>query len=158
MIRLEITAEAVAWYGAIVASAAAIFSGINLWRDRARVQVGVNPGMSMYPEDPGEEGKTYTLISVSNRGRRPLTVTHVWFELEKDKGQRCLVADSVKGGPREVTEGKAVDYVLKDAPEVDLLAHKYVCVSDATGRTHRRKLVDALPKDKRKLLRRRTTK
>jgi len=112
----------------------------------------------MYPEDPGEEGKTYTLITVSNRGRRPLSVTHVWFELEKEKGRRWLVADSVKGGPREVAEGRAVQYVVEETRQVDLLSHKYVCVSDATGRTHRRKLVKALPKDKRKLVRKRTPK
>ena len=91
-------------------------------------------------------------------GKYDLAVTHVGFEFEKEKGKRLLVADSVKGGPREVTEGKAVDYVLKEVPEVDLLAYKYICICDATGRTHRRKLMETLPKDKRKLLRRPTPK
>ena len=158
MIKVEISASAVAWYGAIVATAAAVLSGYNVWRDRARVRVQVNPGMSMYPEDPGKEGKTYTLITVSNRGRRPLSVTHVWFEIDRDKDPKCLVADSVKGGSREVTEGRAVQYVVGETEEVDLLSHKYIGVSDATGRTHRRKLEEALPEDKRKLLRKQTPK
>jgi len=149
VIKLEISAEAVAWYGAIVATLAAVCSIVNLLRDRAKLRVEVNPGMSMYPEDSGEEGKTYTVITVSNRGRRPLTVTHVWFETEKEQDPRWLVPDSVKKGPQQVSEGTAVQYVLLEETDRDLMACKYVCVSDATGRTYRRKLQKVVPEDKR---------
>ena len=147
-VTVEITAEVVAWYAAIVATIAALVSLLNAWRDRARIQVSVNSRMSMFPEDPGEEGKSYTLITVSNRGRRPLTVTHVWFEIQKETNPRLLVADSLKKGPQEVTEGKAVQYIVQET-DVDLCACKYVCVSDATGRTFRRKVAKVSTKSSR---------
>jgi len=156
MIRLEITAEAVAWYGAIAATVSFLVSACHVWRDRARVRIHVNPGMCMYPEERGGEGKTYTVVTVSNPGRRPFTVTHVWFETDKKKDPRLLVPHSVKGGPREVNEAKAEVYAMEQTPALSIYACRYVCVSDATGKTHRRKLADALPQEKRKFLRKPT--
>jgi hypothetical protein len=74
-LSIEISANSVAWYGAIVATVGAVVSISNMWKDRARIKIKYEPGQYMignpllYPE-----GKTYLCVSVVNKGRRPITI------------------------------------------------------------------------------------
>lgn len=138
MATLEISASAVAWYGAIVATASVAVSAYNILRDRASLLITVTPNMRFInPDEPYESG-TFMLVKVVNRGRRPITVTHVWFEGGR-KAEKLLLADSVKHGVQELTEGKCVDYPCKQA-DIEVQSFKRVCVSDSTGRVHRRRI------------------
>jgi hypothetical protein len=135
---IEISASTVAWYAAIVATLSAIVSAYNILRDRAKLKIAVRPNMKFYPEEPPYGDKTYVVVTVTNVGRRPITVTHVWFETPNKADEKMLLADSVKHGSREIGEGKWADYpCVQDQLPASL---QYVCVSDSTGRTHRKRL------------------
>ena len=143
-ITIEISAKTVAWYAAIVATASVLFSGFHLWRDRARLRITVSPNMVVYPKGPPYEG-TLVRTTVANCGRRPITITHVSFENADSSAPTLLVGDSVREGPRELTEGKSTSYLVRQEG-LNLSQLTYVCVCDATGKVHRRKLAKVLSK------------
>lgn len=43
-VNITITAEVVAWYGAVVGTGSLVVSGLGAWRDRARIVVTARPG------------------------------------------------------------------------------------------------------------------
>lgn len=138
MVKFEITASAVAWYAAIVATGSAMVSAYNILRDRARLQVTVKADMKLAPSDTSYGDATYVVVTAVNTGRRPITVTKVWFEKNKHAKPKLLLADSMKHGAKELSEGKWADYLGKQDQFDPSL--KYVCVEDSTGRVHRRRL------------------
>jgi len=140
MIRLEITAEAVAWYAAIVATASAIVSAYNVMRDRAKLRIEVKPNMKVFPARPEyDPDKTYIIVRVVNAGRRTATLTHVWFEPKKKGAQNILLPDCLNRGPQELSEGKWAIYALEQEA-IDLRRFRRICVSDSTGRTYCKKI------------------
>jgi len=144
LIRIEITAQSVAWYGAIVATMAAVCSIVNLLRDRAKLRVEVKPNMKVFPAGPEyDKDKVYITVRVVNAGRRPATVTHVWFEPKQKGAQNILLADCLKRGSQEVTEGKWATYLLEQ-DAIDLDQFRRVCVSDSTGRTYHKRITGRL--------------
>jgi hypothetical protein len=136
-VDITISAEAVAWYGAIVGTGSLAVSALNAWRDRPRVRVTADAG---YRIQGGEErgyspDKLYISVTVANRGRRPVTIEKVWFDTsEPGRGPHILLHDSLLSGSRELAEGKATTY-LADQALVDLRQLTRVTVSDQTGRT-----------------------
>ena len=142
LVTQEISASAVAWYGAIVATLSGAVLAYNILRDRARLLITVTPNMQfLNPDEPCESG-TFTLVKVVNCGRRPITITHVWFDGGR-KANSLLLADSFKHGVRELTEGQGADFPCRE----DRLAGKlikYVCVNDSAGRKHRKKIPRAV--------------
>jgi len=138
MATLEIS-TAVAWYGAIVATATAAVSAYNILRDRARILIQVTPNMQfLNPDEPHERGN-FTLVKVVNCGRRPITITHVWFAGGSKAEHNLLLADSVKHGARELTEGQWADFPCQQGSLAGE-SIKYVCVTDSTGRVHRKRI------------------
>ena len=137
MIKFEISASAVAWYAAIVATLSAVVSAYNIFRDRAELLIKVMANMKIAPPEPPYDDNTYVVVTVTNCGRRPTTIANVWFEKAK-RESKLLLADSVKGGARELTESKSADYLCAQSQLDPSL--KYVCVSDSAGRVHRKRL------------------
>ena len=142
-LKIEITAHAVAWYGAIVATCSLVISTLNAWRDRARLSVRVQRNMVALTGSPTDSEQTYLLVTVANRGRRPVTIDKVWFEQEAEQSPKWLVKDSLTQGPREVTEGKSVTYMAENG-QFDLSIARWVCIGLATGQTIRSELTRAL--------------
>jgi len=140
MIRLEITAEAVAWYAAIVATASVIVSAYKVMRDRAKLSIEVKPNMKVFPARPEyDPDKTYIMVRVVNAGRRTVTLTHVWFEPKKKGAQNFFLEECLKRGPQELSEGKWATYALEQEA-IDLRCFRRICVSDSTGRTYCEKI------------------
>lgn len=136
--KIEISASTVAWYAAIVATTSAIFSGLNIWRDRSRIKITLLKNMSFYPAKPSEEDKRFILVEVANIGRRPMTITHVGFyEIGKKEGG--LLGDSFTQGPREIQEGKSTSYSM-DQSLINIENLKTVIAIDATGKTYKKKI------------------
>ena len=97
------------------------------------------PGVQLAPGtliDGYDPTKTYINITVSNRGRRPITVSTIG--LVAADNTKWLVWDSKRQGPREVAEGKAVDYLAAD----EGIALKRIIAYDQTGRQWKGKLRD----------------
>lgn len=141
--KIEITASTVAWYAAIVATISALFSGLNIWRDSRRIKITLKKNMKIYPADIGEEDKQFLIIDIANIGRRPITITHVGFEVIGENAGAILAADSVKNGSREIQEGKSTSYLVNQS-QIKLERLKNIIVFDATGKKYRRKVKKAL--------------
>ena len=138
MITIEISASTVAWYAAIVATLSAIASIHSILRDRPKLRVEVRPNRKVYPKGTCYGDKTYIVVTVTNVGRRPITVTEVLYETPKKTDMKISLADSYRSGSRELGEGKQADYLCVQA-ELPA-AVRYVCVLDSTGRMHRKHL------------------
>lgn len=89
-ITIQISATAVAWYGAVIATIAAAVSVYNAWRDRSHVvlEFGKNYRRPETWETP------YFFVSVINRGRRPVRIDKAWVKVYGYDGE-ALLAESL---------------------------------------------------------------
>ena len=132
-VTIEISASAVAWYGAIVATLALIISGWIAWRDRAHIVV---TGMGPYRVTPGgpyHPTKDYIAITVANHGRRPKTVNLVGVKLRNGKSKYILAHDALIKGPQELTGVRSFQYYIKEEGDLSVENVEYVWASDKTG-------------------------
>jgi len=113
--NLTITADTVAWYGAVVSTVALAVSAINVVRDRARIVVSAQVGMRLMGTGGGYKPNTdYIVITVANRGRRPRTIEKVGFTYRTaERSQPVIAADSALKGPRELTEGRSSMWMVE---------------------------------------------
>jgi len=148
-LHIEISVSTVAWYGAIVATisviASIILGTITLLRDRASIKVKISHGFLVYGPNLGED--LYIFIEASNKGRRPVTLTSVGFEL---KNGHNIVFTKSRELPKELTEGKSYqEWVSKKEIGRDCQKLKtsirYAWFKDATGKVYKKryKLKDA---------------
>lgn len=128
----------VAWYGAIVSTLGFFLALYVALRDRPRLKIGVQPNMKSYGETGYRTDKLYVVVTVSNSGRRPVTVTGVGFSQRRRAGD-ILLSDSLREGPREITEGKSTSY-LAEQEGLPLSNLDRVVVRDATGRVWKRRV------------------
>ena len=89
-ITIQISADTVAWYGAIVATIAAAVSIYGAWQDRPRVVLGF--GKNFRRVEAWDEPLFY--VSVVNRGRRPIRIDKSWVKVYGYDGE-ALLADSL---------------------------------------------------------------
>ena len=106
-----------AWWGAIIASLAAVWNIVTAIRSGARVHVKVNPEMQFYPPQPGTKDTTYISVTAVNRGNSPTTITHFcgyytksFWDLLRGKKQEFVI-------PTIPAFGKTVPYVLNSGEE-----------------------------------------
>ncbi len=141
-IKLEISANAVAWYGAIVATIAAAVSIFMALRDRARIKIICEKDriiigeQSIYPKD-----KTYFNVSVVNRGRRPIRIEKVAFRTIGRKKRFALFSDSFLQERRKVLteEYPRTDFMTEQ--DEDLLKSVwYIAIYDGAGKTYKKYL------------------
>lgn len=134
-IDITVTAEAVAWYAAIVATVGFILSAYMAYRDRAQLRITVSPNMIAL-DGPEDEAGACLMVHIANRGRRPVTVDAVGLIPKDPTRGEFLLTDSVQ--PRTITEGKAESYLLRHSILEDQEIHpedlKRVIVRDQTGR------------------------
>ena len=85
-ITIQISADAVAWYGAVIATIAAAVSIYNALRDRSKVVLEF--GRNFRRPDDWDEPLFY--ISVINRGRRPVWIDKAWVKVYGYNGAMLL--------------------------------------------------------------------
>lgn len=134
---MDITLK-IAIYGAVLSTLSAIVHIFNYRRDRANIKITVKGNMSVHPHDTFYGDKTYVLVTVANRGRRPVTITHCAIKVPTKPYTEWLLGDSFLK-PGELLEGKSQSYMLAegqikkyDLVDKDLVAY----VIDATGRCY----------------------
>jgi len=129
--------NALAWWGAVVSTGLGALRVVELLRDRAKVVVSYKTGWRVTPNLFGyDPTKDYIVITVTNRGRRPVTITTVGG-ITKEKGQQDFVLhDSFTQGSGELAEGKAATYLIEQAL-VDLGKLKWFVAYDMTDRMYR---------------------
>ena len=135
----ELVTTILAWVGGILAVPLAVLKALEFRRDRANVVVTYRPGYEAINSPEYEANELYVFVNVANRGRRPVTIKTVGAIPLQKGGTYALFADSVRLGPRELQEGKATDYLIKQA-DFDCTKYKYFVAYDATGREYRCKV------------------
>jgi hypothetical protein len=141
-VNITISADVVAWYAAIIGTGSLAVSALNVWRDRPRIKVSADAGNRVHGVSAYSPDKLYISVTVANRGRRPVTISKVWFDTRNhnpERGPHMLLSDSFLQGAREVAEGKATHYLM-DQTDIDLNDLTRVVVADLTGRTWSGKL------------------
>jgi hypothetical protein len=93
-ITIEISANTVAWYAAIVSTVGLAATLYNMWKDRLQLRVRVSPNMALMNMPQYDPAKTYVDISVINRGRRPATISTIVLKLYRTKGY-VVVSDTL---------------------------------------------------------------
>ncbi len=131
---IQITADMVAWYGAVVATLAILIAAWGTWTNwfvakRDRKQLAVDGFTIVDMPGAKERGHRLTLVSVTARniGRRPLTLlrrVYVGFS-DSDKTQIALEGEwkpklRLNEGERAVFVGRFKDKILDPRGIVDV--------------------------------------
>ena len=112
MKKSEIITLVIAAYGALLSTIVAVWQILS---NRARVKMTVRRNMLAFG-DPRYQGVTLTAITVTNVGRRPVTITSMgYFGLYPNLSLAMM--DTIPQLPREITEGKFIKGYL---PQNDL--------------------------------------
>ena len=129
----SIIALITAGYAAIVSTIIAAVQVANFRRDRPKLNIAVRRNMAI-AGDPAAEGMTFTMVKVSNAGRRPVTITQIGELHLQNTG--AFYGDIVPPVPCELTEGQ---YALAKVDEKIVNHDRIRCfyVWDATGRLYR---------------------
>jgi len=129
-------------WGSVLSTILAILELFKFRRDRAIINVRVRGDYVFIPKDhPGNPygDKSLISISVSNSGRRPVTLKKAGLLLPRGtaKSKYLVPFGSVK--TIELGEGKSHDYdfLEEEAKKYGLLPNKYVAFAlDATGKCY----------------------
>lgn len=136
-ISFQISADAVAWYGAIVATLTVLVSIHNSWRDRARIKIKFEPNMcvvgmgSSYPEDVH-----HLSISAVNMGRRPIRITQAGVQEAGRKGYLVLADSFISHRPQVITEESPTTTFFVRQDLFNLKKVYRVTILDGTGRKY----------------------
>jgi hypothetical protein len=135
----DIATTILAWEGGILSLLLAVLKVYELRRDRASVAVSYKTGWRVTGSPVYRPDKDYLVVTVTNKGRRPVTITNVAGEAKHRGEGSFILADSVCYGNRELAEGKAVDY-LCEQDALDLSKLRGFLAFDMTGRKYRCKI------------------
>lgn len=135
-ITFQISANTVAWYGAIVATLGASVSIYNAWRDRAQIKIDFQKGMRiMNARPPYSEDKDYFSVNITNRGRRPVAIGNVGMKYFS--GETFILAGSIDDQhTRILTEEKPRTSILTDQSIIDFSKIYSILVYDQAGREY----------------------
>lgn len=136
-LSIQISANTVAWYGAIVATVGAIVSIYNAWKDGARIKIKYEPGQymignpSIYPEE-----KTYLCITVINKGRRSVSIEQASVRQYETSGY-LILPDSFRQHRPKIIDEKSPKTTFATAEE-NFQMNKIWCVivKDGAGRKY----------------------
>jgi hypothetical protein len=138
--NITISGDAVAWYGAIVATLSVFVGGYAVWRDRAKLKVTARPGMKL-SESVGDYSAdtTYIVIEVANVGRRAIHLRQLPFFKLKGKKTEGLIVKGPWQPKEHLEEGQSASMLCKQ-DNMDLSMISRVVVKDATGRKWKGKI------------------
>jgi len=105
-----------------------LIQAANFLRDRTRCRVTIQRGMKMFG-DPAYPG-TYTIITVANVGRRPVTISNVGSQYLGGGGFVC--ADTRPRLPCQLTEGQRVT-AISNQNDMDYNKISHFWASSAAG-------------------------
>ena len=135
-IHINISGSLLALYGAVLSTATAVVQIMNHFRDRAKVVLKVRKNMKSAGMGERYDGTTMVIITATNAGRRPVTITGFAANLlykEDEKATDWYLPDVRPQLPREITEGREVSAFLnQDRIDFGSIAYRYAW--DSTGR------------------------
>src|SRR3982074_2840592 len=93
-ISIQISANTVGWYAAIVSPIGLVISLYTVRKDRASLAISITPDMRLMNAPPYNPNKLYLDVTVRNRGRRPTKISTVYLKLYRTRGY-TLMSDSL---------------------------------------------------------------
>ena len=130
-VEITISASIVAWYAAIVASIGAVIQTASYLRDRSRLKVAFQRDMQFVNDPRHPDDMTFTVITITNIGRRPIMVRNAFMQRPGNRG--AVFTDVQPAIPCELSEGKFIT-VAVDQAQLDLNDVAYFAASDSAGR------------------------
>ena len=144
--EITITANTVAWYGAIVGTLGILIAMLSaatsiyaVRRDRTKLKLRVLPNMMMTSAPPGiDTTGPFLFINAANVGRRPIHLSGFpWFT--QDGTSECLLIKGQWQPSSKLDENKSATF-LAIQDQCDLAKLKAIHVKDETGRVWSRKI------------------
>jgi hypothetical protein len=138
IIRIEISASAVAWYAAIVATISAVLTGIKMWLDRPRIGLIARRNQRLFGFSEFDPEEPYFLIQVVNKGRRPITLSVAGLQILGEI-EEVIFRSGI--GSLEIGEGKSYTAVAEEsALEQGVNLDKISCLfaRTTTGKTYKK--------------------
>lgn len=140
--NIEISATAVAWYGAIVATISVAVALFNYLRDRAKIKIKYRKNMKMIGAyGPYNPSKIYFNITVINKGRRPINITKAALrDLNLDKKKKFnLLSDSFFAARNQVlTEQNPTTDFFVEQDLIDFSGIWYIVVYGGAGQRYKK--------------------
>jgi hypothetical protein len=121
-IHITISGNIVAFYGAILATVTACAQVLAFLRDRTRIKISVRPNMQT--DKPQYKGKTLTVMTVANSGRRPVTIAGTGF-VQLHPLKAAFFFDNTPDLPCELTEGKYVMTLVDGSVDTSEIEYWY---------------------------------
>jgi hypothetical protein len=131
MKKTEIITAIIAVYGAVLSTIAIVRQFVS---DRVKVKLTVRKNMEMVG-DPRYDGMTLTILTVTNIGRRPVTIT-TFEAIRLHPNQNFVAIDSRPQLPSEITEGKFITSIW-DQKDIDFSLIDYWAAWDSHGRVYK---------------------
>lgn len=131
---VTISADVVAWYGAIVATIAVIIPGVVAWRDRSRLKIQWKPNMEVHRN--GRQAQQ-CVITVSNMGRRPLRISVAGVQFYDNTG---VSLNQYSGDQLLLSEENPALHFLMSPERLEGKKIFYVWVQGASGHLHKKYL------------------
>jgi len=145
-VSIEISANTVAWYGAIIATISLGLNIYKIWKDRPRLKISISKNYKIVGFDISnkevdlEPGKLFWLLSIINVSKYKLTIDQIGVEYKYEKGGALIVKDY--NGPIqtfELTPFTSKQFIFSEEL-LPLNKIKNVSVKDATGKIWKKKI------------------
>jgi hypothetical protein len=143
--HITISGSLLAAYAAVLSTITGLVQFWTFRRDRARVDISVRHNIEIVG-DPRYSGKNLTLVTVSNLGRRPVTIVSVGAYRAYPL-TAFILTDINPPIPHELTEGKSLVAILP-SKDIDLSKVIWWQASDAVGREYRLDMIGWLARHK----------
>lgn len=132
--NITISGDAVAWYGAIVATASVFVGGYAVWRDRARLKVRAS-GNATITDRAGK----WLVLTVCNVGKRDIAIQMPWVEVRREGGktERVYASERWSNDKLEVGLQDMVSFPMDKFQGGRILR---VVVPDASGKKWKTKV------------------
>jgi hypothetical protein len=135
-ISIQISANVVAWYAAIVSTIGLAISLYTIWKDRAHVRISIHPNVRLMNAPPYNPNRTYIDITVRNRGRRPTKISTVSLKLYRTRGYTLLSDSLYQHVNRVLTEENPRTNFFVEQDLIDPKRIEYVVLFDEAGHMH----------------------
>jgi hypothetical protein len=133
-IHITISGSMVAIYAAVVSTITGSVQLFHFFRDRARIKLTVRYNMAIMG-DPRHNREGLTMVRVTNRGRRPVTITTIGAH-QLFPENPFVIPECHPALPHELTEGKCLTAIIP-ACDLDFSKIESWEAYDAVGRPYR---------------------
>lgn len=143
---ITITADVVAWYGAILSSSVFLFEIYRYLRDKARLKITYQTEQEIWGDQGNgqlvnlEKDTTFWTVNIANTGTKDIIIAQVGVEWKHKKGGAIISKDYTGHIQRfTLTSGDSKTITISEK----LVKHgevKFFWVKDATGQDHKKRI------------------